>query len=73
MGWCNGSYICENVWKKVRDYIPEEKRAQILGEIIEVFSNRDADCWGEVLEDCPEFEEAMKIANLHDLYFDEEE
>lgn len=73
MGWCSGSHICEDIWNRVREHVPEEKRAQILGEMIDIFSDHDADCWGEVLEDCPEFEEAMKVARLHDLYFEDEE
>jgi hypothetical protein len=72
MGWCEGSHICENIWLKVREYVPEEKRASILGEMIDVFSDGDADCWGEVLYDCPEYKEAMKLADLYDLYFDDD-
>lgn len=72
MGWCNGSYICEDVWRKIREYIPEGNRAQILGEIIRIFANEDADCWDKIFEDCIEYKEAMKVANLYDLYFDEE-
>jgi hypothetical protein len=71
MGWCSGSYLCKDIWEKIRDYVPEENRVQVLGEMINRFSDEDADCW-DALIDIPEFEEAMKIAGLHDLYFDEE-
>lgn len=33
MGWCNGSYIAEDVWNLVREYIPEEKKQAIARKI----------------------------------------
>jgi len=72
VGWCTGSYICKDIWIKIRDYIPEEHRGKVLGEMVNRFSDEDADCWDELM-DIPEFEEAMKVAGLHDFYFDEED
>lgn len=73
MGWCNGSHICEKAWLIVRDYVPEDKRVQILAKLIDVFSNEDADCWGEVMKDIPEYFDALKKIDLYDSYFGEDD
>ena len=73
MGWCTGSHICNDIWRDIREYVPEDKRAEVLGKMVNIFSDEDADCWGDVMYDFPEYREAMKIADIYDLYFDDEE
>lgn len=45
MGWCSGSEIAENVYSKIRKFIPENNRAEIAKYIYEEFCTYDADCW----------------------------
>ncbi|NJO61517.1 MAG: hypothetical protein HC836_25695 [Richelia sp. RM2_1_2] len=73
MGWCEGSHICEDVWLMVRDYVPEDERVDLLAKLIERFSDEDADCWGEVLYNIPEYHDALKKIDLYELYFEDEE
>ena len=56
MGWCTGSYIANDVWNLVRDYIPESERKVKAEAIIELFSNYDADCWEEGMNICRDSE-----------------
>jgi hypothetical protein len=45
MGWCRGSYMAEDMWNKVRKYIPKEEKKSLANEIYEYFCDQDADCW----------------------------
>ncbi len=52
MGWCNGSYIANDVFEKICSTMNptvEEKR-KIASYIYERFCDEDADCWDEDLE-----------------------
>lgn len=62
MGWATGSYIAEEVWGIVREFIPIRKRKVVARDIIEVFENEDADDFSDdmlICEDAgyPESEE----------------
>jgi predicted GTPase len=72
MGWCTGSYICDDIWQKIRDYIPEEQRVQILADMISRFSDEDADCWNDVMHNAPEYREALILADLEHYLEDED-
>jgi len=50
MGWCAGEEILCEAWEKVREYIPEEERVEILAELIDVFENHDMDCYEGLYE-----------------------
>ena len=43
MGWASGSYLCENIWKIVKDYIPEEHLETVGADICKLFVDNDAD------------------------------
>ena len=45
MGWCEGSYIANDIWKLVKDFVPENQRQQIARAIVDRFEDEDADCW----------------------------
>lgn len=45
MGWCSGSFIADELWNEIREYLPEEKRKELANKIYELFCNQDADCW----------------------------
>lgn len=45
MGWSNGSYIAEDVWKTVKPFIPEDKKQEIAKKIYDKFCEYDADDW----------------------------
>ena len=43
MGWAKGSDIFCTVWSEVREHIPEDKREEVVGKIIDVFEDNDCD------------------------------
>ena len=45
MGWCSGSYIADEVYNLIREYIPKRKRKCISKEIYDIYCEYDADCW----------------------------
>lgn len=45
MGWCSGSQLANEVWDEVKAFIPDEKQKDVAKEIVDIFSNHDADCW----------------------------
>ena len=45
MGWCSGSEIAEQLWKKVEKYIPKDLKYEVAKTIYDVFCDQDADCW----------------------------
>jgi hypothetical protein len=49
MGWCEGSYIANDVFKKVcRLMKPTEAQRKELAEYLyKRFSDEDADCWDD--------------------------
>ena len=45
MGWASGSYIAQDVWNLVREYIPEDRRQTLAKNIFKIFKSEDADDW----------------------------
>lgn len=45
MGWCEGSYLANDVWKKIEKYIPDSDKKTVAKEIVELFEDHDADDW----------------------------
>jgi len=45
MGWCTGSAIAEDLWKRIKEYIPPDKTQGFAKYIVDVSSSYDADCW----------------------------
>lgn len=64
MGWCSGSEIAEDLWRKIRKYIPEEMKYECAKAIYDVFCDNDADCW--VFE--PDSLAAMADPNQYEAY-----
>jgi hypothetical protein len=61
MGWCDGSYIADELWDEIREYLPEEKRKLLANKIYDLFCNQDADCW----------ENSMNIIKDADILFEQ--
>lgn len=54
VGWSSGSYLAEETWDLVREFVPEKKRKQVAKKIYGLFSDHDADGWdlvGGLVED----------------------
>jgi hypothetical protein len=51
MGWASGSGILANVWATVREFVPTEKRGEVLATLMGVFANEDCDTLEEVIDD----------------------
>jgi hypothetical protein len=49
MGWSSGAELAEKVYKRVRAYIPIDKRKEVARNFYDLFSDSDADTW----EDAP--------------------
>jgi hypothetical protein len=47
MGWCSGSYLAEDIFKKIEKYLPMNVKKEIAQKIYDEFCNLDADCWDE--------------------------
>lgn len=47
MGWCSGSYIAEDMWDIVREFIPIDKKPEVAKKIVDRFCDEDADDWGD--------------------------
>lgn len=45
MGWCTGSYMADDIWDRIKNYIPEENKRQVAKEIVDIFCEEDADDW----------------------------
>lgn len=45
MGWASGSYLAEEIWTEVRDFIPEDKCQKVARYIHDKFCDHDADDW----------------------------
>jgi hypothetical protein len=43
MGWASGANILEGVLSEVEDYLPEDKRKEIVKKLVEYFEWNDAD------------------------------
>ena len=65
MGWGGGTEVCENVWGRVREYIPKSKRAEVLADIIKILNDMDWDGVNELEfyeDEWDELTEALKIS-----------
>lgn len=45
MGWAAGSGLGEDIYEKIREYIPEEKREEVAKYIYDAVCDLDADDW----------------------------
>lgn len=50
MGWAGGTDIAQGVWDAVKEYIPENKKAEVATEIVDVLEDHDWDNLYEVDE-----------------------
>jgi hypothetical protein len=50
MGWASGSYLAENIWNQINQFIPIEHIPVVAHIIYTEFSNYDADDWSDTLE-----------------------
>ena len=51
MGWCNGSYVFDDLWMEIPPYIPENARVEVVGKIIEILRNMDWDTEEDSIRD----------------------
>ena len=58
MGWASGAQLLEGVAKAVMPVIPEEQRAAVAVQLIELFENEDCDTVSEI--DQPDIRKAYK-------------
>lgn len=60
MGWASGSAILEEIWREVREFIPEPKRANIFEKLARVMWDGDCDTLDELISDeWPEVEQGL--------------
>ena len=45
MGWTAGSELGQDIYNKVREYIPEENREEVARYIYDAVCDLDADAW----------------------------
>lgn len=45
MGWCQGTYLANEIYLIIREFIPKDKRKEISRKIYEKFCDEDADGW----------------------------
>ena len=45
MGWAGGSYLAQDMYDKIREHIPEDKRETVAKIIYDDFCDEDADDW----------------------------
>ena len=45
MGWASGSYLAEEIWKEIKDILPNDKKEQLAVKIYDAFCDADADDW----------------------------
>ena len=60
MGWASGEPIIFDVWEAVREYIPEEKRVEVIGKVMKSFFDHDWDTEDDFIDTYPEAQEAMR-------------
>lgn len=52
MGWSGGSYVAEQVWDLIKDFIPKNKKKKVAREIIDIMEDQDCDTIDEAEELC---------------------
>ena len=45
MGWASGSYLAEDIYVIIRNFIPEEVRKEVATKVYERFCEEHADDW----------------------------
>ena len=45
MGLCSASEWAEQLWRDIKEYIPQDKRQEFARRIYDFFAAQDADCW----------------------------
>lgn len=61
MGWSRGSYLAEEIWKEIKDFLPSDKKDKLAVKIYNAFCDMDADDWE--FEEDNLFSAALKIQN----------
>lgn len=51
MGWGSGSSLLTDVWTTVRSHVSEERRVDLLTELMDLFASYDADTLDECIVD----------------------
>ena len=60
MGWASATPIVRQVWEAVREYIPEEKRVEVVKAVMQPFLDQDWDTEDEFADAYPEAMEALR-------------
>ena len=47
LGWSGGSYLAEDVWNLIRQFVPAEVRKKTAKKIYDLFVDQDADDWDD--------------------------
>ena len=50
MGWSGGTSVAQGIWDAIKEYIPEEDRADVATEIVDILEDQDWDNLHEVEE-----------------------
>lgn len=75
MGWNSGIELADNLWGKIEDVIPEDKKPEVARAFIKEFEKYDCDCmeetelykWANRYLDVTEEDNKIKIA-MDELY-----
>ena len=65
MGWASATPIVRQVWEAVREYIPEDKRVEVVKAVMQPFLDHDWDTEGEFASAYPEAMEALRQLYPH--------
>ena len=60
MGWASATPIVRKVWEAVREYIPEDKRVEVVKAVMQPFFDHDWDTEMDFAIDYPEAMEALR-------------
>ena len=45
MGWASGSYMAEELWRDISEFVDEEHKKEAAKIIFDLFEDHDADDW----------------------------
>ena len=65
MGWASATPIVRKVWEAVREYIPEDKRVEVVKAVMQPFFDHDWDTGTDFAIDYPEAMEALRQLYPH--------
>jgi len=65
MGWASATPIVRKVWEAVREYIPEDKRVEVVKAVMQPFFDHDWDTEMDFAIDYPEAMEALRQLYPH--------